>query len=345
MVCYRYQRDAEAYVGAMRDADLIELYRLDKEGIHHFLHRIEEKLQPKTKAGLSPLLQLLVALRYYATGNSLHSLKNTGSFQLSHGSVYNSIKNTSKALAELLPEDVSYPLNAEKITAIKQGFFTYGGFPGIIGAIDGTMIKIKAPPIDEHIYVGRKTDGHYLNVQYVCDHNQRFLDAVIRWPGSVPDCTIWEMSNLKPLLEEYIQKQGSGYNGWLIGDSGYSQRTGMMIPLADPTTRSEQAYNAAHKKCRCTIERAIGTLKSRFRCLCKQTGGCLQFDLDVNCNIIASCTVLHNYCRSRNMSHQPALEIDTSEDSTYSRTSSSSEDTDELIRGYTARNTLIRDYF
>lgn len=45
------------------------------------------KITTKTsKGGLSPETQLLVALRYYATGNSINSLKNTADLKLSHGS-------------------------------------------------------------------------------------------------------------------------------------------------------------------------------------------------------------------------------------------------------------------
>ena len=74
-----------------------------------------------------------------------------------------------------------------------------------------------------------------------------------------------------------------------------------MIPILEPQSVEEVAFNKAHKKCRCTIERAIGTIKSRFRCLCKQSGGSMQFDLRINCNVIAACTVLHNYCGNRNI--------------------------------------------
>ena len=62
--------------------------------------RIEEHpaIKRSTKGGLSTEVQLLVALRYYATGNSITSLKTTGDFHLSHGSVYKCIKNVSVAL-------------------------------------------------------------------------------------------------------------------------------------------------------------------------------------------------------------------------------------------------------
>ena len=57
----------------------------------------------------------------------------------------------------------------------------------------GTQIKVKASPLNEDIYVGRKTDGHYMNIQFVCDADLRFLDAVVKWPGSVNDKTIWKL--------------------------------------------------------------------------------------------------------------------------------------------------------
>ena len=72
----------------------------------------------------------------------------------------------------------------------RKGFNDYGKFPACLGAVDGTQIKVKAPPLNEDIYVERKTDGHYMNIQLVCDADLRFLDAVVKWPGSVNDKTI-----------------------------------------------------------------------------------------------------------------------------------------------------------
>ena len=364
----RYQRDAEAYLRDKTDSFLIDMYRLDKEGILHFSSLLDSapNIKPKTKAGLSPLIQLLVALRFYATGSSLKSLLDTGSFNLSHGSVYNCIVRVSLALRNMIKSEVDYPFDANVITSIKQGFFEYGGFPGVMGAIDGTMIKIKAPSVREDIYVGRKTDGHYLNIQFICDSNLTFLDAVIKWPGSVNDKTMWSMCGLKPRLESYIQEQGPDYRGWLLGDSGYNQRRTMMIPLLEPQTDKEIAYNTAHKKCRCSVERAIGVLKSRFRCLCKQTGGGIQFDVKICCDIIAACTVLHNYCRKRNIAYDIAADVAAtiSQESSGRRARSSSNTNEQnkqdqpegqdgqqnigeedVVEGNSARRSLIDEFF
>ena len=72
----------------------------------------------------------------------------------------------------------------------------------------------------------------------------------------------------------------------------------MMIPYADPTSPAENEFN---KKCRCSVERAIGVWKSRFRCLCKQSDRTIQFYVETCCTIIAATAVLHNYCKDRNM--------------------------------------------
>ncbi|CAG0896455.1 unnamed protein product [Darwinula stevensoni] len=57
------------------------------------------------------------------------------------------------------------------------------------------------------------------------------------------------------------QKQIPG-DGWLLGDSGYPQRSYRMI---NPKTKEEVAYNNCHARARSIVERAIGSLKARFR--------------------------------------------------------------------------------
>ena len=103
-----------------------------------------------------------------------------------------------------------------------------------------------------------------MNIQLVCDANLRFLDAVVKWPGSVNDKTIWKNCGLKERMDDFLLSQPKNYKGWLIGDSGYELRPHMMIPYLDPASAGEMMFNKHHKKCQCTIKKAIGTLKSRF---------------------------------------------------------------------------------
>ncbi|KAK0146250.1 putative nuclease HARBI1 [Merluccius polli] len=61
-------------------------------------------------------------------------------------------------------------------------------YAGVVGAIDGTHIKIIAPSKDEDVFVNRKK-VHYINMQIAFDATFNILD-VAKWPGSTHDSRI-----------------------------------------------------------------------------------------------------------------------------------------------------------
>ncbi|KAK0140064.1 putative nuclease HARBI1 [Merluccius polli] len=90
----------------------------------------------------------------------------------------------------------------------------------------------------------------------------QLTNIVARWPGSTHDSFIMTNSMVGNRLEA-----GTVRNGWLLGDCGYPLRTWLMTPLADPNTDQERRYNDLHSRTRAVVERAIGLLKGRWRCL------------------------------------------------------------------------------
>ncbi|KAK0147941.1 putative nuclease HARBI1 [Merluccius polli] len=52
-------------------------------------------------------------------------------------------------------------------------------------------------------------------------------------------------------------------------------------------------YNNIHARSRSVVERAIGQLKSRWRCL-DRSGGMLLYHPEKVCRIVQACGVLHN---------------------------------------------------
>ena len=82
---------------------------------------------------------------------------------------------------------------------------------------------------------------------------------------------------------------------FLSGDSAYRLELWMMMPLRNPVTDAKMRYQSAHTKTRCSIERAFGLLKSRFRCL-DDSGGILCYTPQKVCQITMACCVLHNLC-------------------------------------------------
>ncbi|CAC5367254.1 HARBI1 [Mytilus coruscus] len=147
-----------------------------------------------------------------------------------------------------------------------EGFYSIDDFPNIVGAKDGTLIRIKSPLEDEHLY--------------------------LNGPGATHDAFIWANSSLSEMFED-----GTIDHGWLIGDSGYPLRPWLLTPVLNPTTRNQQRYNASHMKTRSVVERSFGVLKSRFRCKDASAGTLLYRTLKC-CDIFIAVAVLHNMCIS-----------------------------------------------
>ncbi|KAL6483682.1 hypothetical protein MHYP_G00085540 [Metynnis hypsauchen] len=62
----------------------------------------------------------------------------------------------------------------------------------------------------------------------------------------------------------------------MSGDSGYALQTWLTTPLCNPQTDRERRYNSLHSRTWSVVERAIGQLKNRWRCL-DRTGGMLLY--------------------------------------------------------------------
>lgn len=73
------------------------------------------------------------------------------------------MRRISHALHSLAPRFIQWP-TGERATQIAEDFERHSAFPGIIGAIDGTHIRIHAPGEDSNSYVNRK-GFHSVQVQ------------------------------------------------------------------------------------------------------------------------------------------------------------------------------------
>lgn len=66
-----------------------------------------------------------------------------------------------------------------------------------------------------------------------------------------------------------------------------------MTPELNPVNNEQRYYHKAHKKTRSKVERCIGLLKQRFRCLLGERK--LLYSHERAADIIISCVVLHNF--------------------------------------------------
>jgi hypothetical protein len=226
--------------------------------------------------------QLLVALRFYATGTFQLVVGDT--FGITKSTVCQTVHRVTRAIAELHDKYVKFPATVDEQRSVMQLFYGKSGMPGVVGAIDCTHVSIQSPGGDDaEIYRNRK--GNFsVNVQLVCDSTCYISDVVARWPGSVHDSTIFDNCRLRALFES------NQIEGCLVGDGGYASRRYMLTPINNPTTRPDKLYNAAQILARNCIERTNGILKRRFPAL--KYG--MRLSLENTLPVIVATVVLHN---------------------------------------------------
>ncbi|XP_031358099.1 putative nuclease HARBI1 [Photinus pyralis] len=174
---------------------------------------------------------------------------------------------------------------AEEQNLAISGFYQIAGFPGVLGAIDCTHIKIQSPG-GEYAERFRNRKGYFsVNVQAVCNAKLKIQNIIARWPGSVHDSTIFNDSALKVDFES-----GLYGNGYLLGDNGYPCKRYILTPYLNPASPSQRAYNRAQIATRNPVERLFGVIKRRFPCL--SIG--FRCRLERALAIVVACCVLHN---------------------------------------------------
>ncbi|XP_031332890.1 putative nuclease HARBI1 [Photinus pyralis] len=191
------------YFEEMSDFTFFRKFRLYKNTVLNVLEQIEPALEYPNDVNnsVSPINQLLMALRFYATGGHLNVLADFGGMDTS--TISRIIVRVSEALARLYPRHVKMP---EDVVGEQVRFYDIARFPRAIGAVDGTHIKIKNPGGDDgEIFRNRK--GYFsINTQVICDADMKFSDVVARWPGSAHDATIFMNSRICARLEKAYHK-------------------------------------------------------------------------------------------------------------------------------------------
>lgn len=172
------------------------------------------------------------------------------------------------------------------MAAAQHHFYQLACFPGIVGAVDGTHVRIQAPSAHEVAFVNRKS-YHSINVQLIAGDDCKILDVVTNWPGSIHDSRILRESTIGRQMERSV------HAGILLGDSGYPCRRWLMTPHLQPQNQLQVRYNSSHSTTRAVVERTTGQLKHRFHCLHSE----LRVKMKHCCPIIVACCVLHNIAK------------------------------------------------
>ncbi|KAK3880410.1 hypothetical protein Pcinc_015093 [Petrolisthes cinctipes] len=291
--------------GEYSDTELKKRYRLDRNGLMYVTNLVRDEIGNRTQRSHAVTADMKVAmtLRYLSTGKM--QLCNGDDFGLSQPTISRAITQTLDALtAELiLSRFIQFPVNLEEIRDIQGEFLRIAGFPGVVSVVDGTHVRIVAPKEYEEVYVNRK-NFHSINVQVVFDAKYQIRDIVARWPGSTHDSRILRESGLWQAFENHQLPIPAGCH--LLGDSGYPCKRWLLTTYLRPQEGYQEAFNRAHKKTRCVVERGIGLLKRRFHVL----HGEIRLAPEKAAKVIMACGILHNICKRLNIQLEEEEEED-----------------------------------
>ena len=201
-------------------------------------------------------------------------------------------------ITKFLAEKIAFPNTELEINEITSGFRRIGRIPNIIGTINSSHILIKAPHLFPVDYFIRK--GFYsIVLQAVVDHNKKFLDICIGWPGFTHNSRVLTNSNFYNKFNNQNNLAETYFNyKYILGDGGYPNLGWLIVPYKDidkGLTQQQTYFNFKYSQTRIKVEQAFSLLKGRWRCLLHN----LEISFEIVSHIITACCILHNICEER----------------------------------------------
>jgi hypothetical protein len=279
------------------DYEFKKRFRMNKKTFYVLLNLIKDDLQVTDNRNnpVSPESQLLISLRFYATGS--FQIVGGDLIGFSQPTISRIVRRVSSVIAKRRGQFIVFPSPSEEekvsiftladnysLFKLNSGFSKIAGFPGVIGVVDGTHIKLKVKKELHERFRNRKNEIT-LNCQVVFDYTMKFVHMNARWPGSTHDSRIFKHSE-----PYYILESDSNYKGHLLGDSAYPCKKYILTPLANPVSLAKMMYQKKHIKTRNLVERSIGAWKRRFYCLNE-----LRSKFSTSLIVIVAVAVLWNF--------------------------------------------------
>ena len=228
----------------------------------------------RNRAEVTPAKQLVVTLRYLATGNSQVSL--SFNFRLGRSTVCNIVRETSQAIwTALQPIYIQAPTTVSDWTAISSKFQELWNFPNCLGAIDGKHIVIQAPANSGSTFYNYK-GSHSIVLLAVCDALYRFTLVDVGDSGCHSDGGVLFNSTFGKALDDGRLNFPSdcplpGTSSpilphVIVGDEVFPLKKYLMRPFPGRFLPENLAvYNYRLSRARRIIENSFGILAAQWR--------------------------------------------------------------------------------
>ena len=298
----RTRKDWDGYLRGMPRSHFSRMFRMDHDTFMHILHTVGPHLsrnfhQSERSGGfVSPSLQLGMTIRWLAGGSYLDI---HDSYGVSKSTFYRLVFQCCEVITEKFP--IVFPTDVRSLERLARDFskrqhWYMRVFKGVIGAIDGILIKIRCPSTKEvgmpKHYFCRK--GFFaLNVQAICDVRYRFTFVSMDMPGATHDARAFSFSALFEALNAGMIPAGF----YFLGDAAYRGIRQILAPFIGNQSARESVFSFYHSSVRMAIECAFGQLVSRWGILWRP----LRVPLRHAPVVVETCMCLHNILIDRNV--------------------------------------------
>ncbi|XP_062914350.1 putative nuclease HARBI1 [Mobula hypostoma] len=283
----RVYKEPRSYL-QLSEEQCIQRLRFSKAVVTEICQLLQAELQPRTRAwtALPVEVKVTVTLNFLASG-SFQAAAAADLCHISQFAAHCCIRDVTDALYSRREDFISFPEGAEQQAERADGFAHIANFPKVQGVIDCTHVALRTPHVKPELYRNHK-GFHSLNVQLLCDHEQKFLMVNAMYPGSSHDAFILRQSEVPAMFQP-----PDCLDGWLLGDKDYPLLPWLLTPVQSPASTAQCNYNQSHRATRSLVKDAIRVLKARFRCL-DRSGGALQYSPERVSRFVVVCCMLHN---------------------------------------------------
>lgn len=120
------------------------------------------------------MLQLLITLRFYATGSFYITVGDFGGIHSS--TICRIIKRVTEAIASLRPVFINLPRSADEVRKCQEELYKIARFPRVFSALDCTHVRIQTPGGNTAENFRNRKGFLSFNVQAMCSADLMFQD-------------------------------------------------------------------------------------------------------------------------------------------------------------------------
>lgn len=286
----RVNIDPEEFL-LMRNGTFKRHFRMSKPTFEVLCHELVEHLEAAEeiiRLGREFRHKVLMVLWILATPDTFRSV--ALQFNVHPGELYRYYAMIIRALCALGEQYIKWP-NAQERAVIKQNLEAISGFPGAVGLMDGTHIKITRP-LDQPAAFRDRHHNYSIQVQGVCDHTLLIRDLYVGEAGSLADARVFRRS---PLFRNILFRDGEMFSEGehIIGDSAYPTIDRVMTPFINNGQLApiQRNYNTCLSRIRVKIEHTWG----RHTNLWRRSKRMEVYNMDTCVEHQGATYVLHNF--------------------------------------------------